>query len=64
MKNYENSSIIVKVTSKKISGTFLRGHGVYIYIYILLLSTNTEDTEALRSHDQEQQGNNITTKPR
>ena len=27
-KNYENPSIFVKVTVKKISGTFFLGHGV------------------------------------
>ena len=27
-KNYENPSIFLKVTAKKISGTFFSGHGV------------------------------------
>ena len=30
-KNYENPSIFVKVTAKKISGTFFSGHGVVVY---------------------------------
>jgi len=33
-KNYKNPSIFVKVTAKKISGTFFSGHGVDRYRYM------------------------------
>jgi len=31
MKTYETPSIFVKSYSKKVSGTFFSGHGVYAY---------------------------------
>ena len=43
-KNYENSSIFVKVTAKKPVAPFFLGHGVYDYVMLGLLSTGKKFT--------------------